>query len=73
MNRRHDPYNPFDRLRTHHGIPLFFKLWFGFIALIMLSIIGGYIFMAYQLASLGPEGVGHFIGSFLHAIKDSAG
>lgn len=53
------------------SIPLFFKLWFGFIALIAVTIIGSAIYLGAQAISAGPEGIGRAIGSVIKGIDEA--
>lgn len=49
------------------GIPLFFKLWFAFVAALALAIIGGAIYAAITIT---PADVGRAIGSAVHAFEE---
>ncbi|KAA0572228.1 hypothetical protein FZ983_32170 [Azospirillum sp. B21] len=60
MNR----YDPHRR----HGIPLFFKLWFAFVAALALSIIGAAVYAAITIT---PADVGRTIGSAVHAFEEA--
>jgi hypothetical protein len=57
-------------------IPMFFKLWFAFVALVMICIIAGYgvaavkIFGALQGAS--PEAIGSMVGKAVAAYQKEA-
>jgi hypothetical protein len=57
-------------IHSRPGIPLFFKLWFAFVALLALSIIGGVAYVLVSVASHGPEGLGREVGHFLRGIKE---
>ena len=52
------------------SIPIFFKLWFGFIALLAVGMIGAMIWLAAQIVSAGPEGIGREVGRFIKGIDD---
>lgn len=47
--------------RTGSGIPLFFKLWFAFCAILSLSIFAVSIFLLYTVVS-DPSVIGRFVG-----------
>lgn len=48
--------------RHRPGLPLVFKLWFGFVACLALSIIGAVIYFVVSLISLGPDGMARSVG-----------
>ena len=52
------------------GIPIFFKMWFAFVATVAIAIMVGTIYFGAQVISAGPEGVGRAIGSVLKGIDD---
>lgn len=47
--------------RTGSGIPLFFKLWFAFCAILALSIFAAVVFLLYTVVS-DPSVIGRFVG-----------
>ncbi|RQS29425.1 MULTISPECIES: hypothetical protein [unclassified Burkholderia] len=55
------------------GIPLFFKLWFAFVAFLAICIIGGYIVAAVKifgvLQGASPETVGAAVGKAVAAYQ----
>lgn len=59
--------------RARSGIPIFFKFWFGFVALLAVSIIGLYIFIAVQAVSMvdDPEAIGSFVGEIVKGFNDT--
>ena len=57
-------------IHSRPGIPLFFKLWFAFVALLALTIIGGVAYVLVSVASHGPEGIGREVGRFIRGIED---
>jgi hypothetical protein len=58
------------------GIPLFFKVWFGFVAFLAICIIGGSIFAAVKIfiATQGasPEAIGAMVGKAVAAYQKEA-
>jgi len=60
-----------DHFRRHKPAPfpgLFLKLWFGFIAAMVVSVFVAGGFLLYSVASSGPEGIGRAIGSVIKGI-----
>jgi len=53
-------------------MPLFFKLWFAFVACIALTIMGGTFYVLFQVVKAGPEGIGREIGAFVKSVKDAS-
>jgi uncharacterized membrane protein len=49
---------------ANRGIPVFFKLWFAFVALLALSIIGFVIFTLFN-----PELIGEFFGRIVSGFQ----
>mgnify|MGYP001055550380 CR=1 FL=1 len=60
------------RQNASHGsrTPLFFKLWFAFIALLVATIFGGVLYVMVLAISHGPEGIGREVGLFLRGIEE---
>jgi hypothetical protein len=58
------------------GIPFFLKLWFAFIAILMVCIIGGYIVVACKLFGVlqgsSPETVGAAFGKAVAAYEKAS-
>lgn len=56
-----------------HGlrVPLFFRLWFGFVALIVFAIFGAAIFIGYTIIEAGPEGVARTLGEAVKAFEEA--
>jgi hypothetical protein len=50
--------------------PLFFKLWFGFIAALAICIVLGVGYVVYTVANAGDEGIGRSIGRVIKGIED---
>lgn len=48
----------------HHRIPLFFRLWFAFCAVLALSI-----FVATIAVLLNPQWIGEFAGQIVHGFN----
>ncbi len=57
-------------IHSRPGIPMFFKLWFAFFALLALSIIGGVAYVLVSVVSHGPQGLGREVGHFLRGIEE---
>lgn len=63
-------------MRTRQNIPnrpttpLFFKVWFAFIALLIATIFGGVFYVIVLAISHGPEGIGREVGHFLRGIEE---
>ena len=56
-----------------HKVPLFFKLWFGFITIgiiFVFSLVGYTFYQSYQMAS-HPEKIGSYIGEVINGVKDT--
>lgn len=62
MNKKNDIFE----------IPLFFKLWFAFIAFIVICIISGTFYIGYSAIKAGPEGVGTYVGQIIKSYNESA-
>lgn len=58
--------------RDIFAIPLFFKLWFGFVALIAVSIISGTFYFGYLALKAGPEGIGTAVGQIVKSYNESS-
>jgi hypothetical protein len=58
--------------RTGSGIPLFFKLWFAFCAILAVSISAAAIFLLYTIIS-DPAVVGRFAGEIVQGYSQTAG
>jgi uncharacterized membrane protein YczE len=50
--------------------PLFFKLWFAFVALTIIGIFGTGIYLAASIISSGPDGIGRAIGQFIKSVDE---
>lgn len=55
-----------------HRTPLFFKLWFGFIATMILAGFAFFIYLGVQVVQAGPEGVGQTIGAIVRGFNEAA-
>lgn len=53
-------------------MPLFFKIWFGFIACLMVAGIGGGVAVVMNLADAGPEGIGRVVGTFARGFNETS-
>lgn len=60
------------RSKMNMGMPLGFKIWFGFVGFLALSIFAGTVYVLAQIVKAGPEGVGRQLGAFARAVKDGA-
>lgn len=60
----------FDDFRTPR-IPLFFKLWFGFVALLVLSILGVAIYVGVSVGS-DPAVLGRIAGEIASAFREAS-
>jgi hypothetical protein len=49
--------------RDVHKVPLFFKLWFAFIAVMMVAVFAFVAWAIIGAVIMGPEAVGQLIGS----------
>lgn len=58
----------FDNL---HGIPLFFKIWFVFVASLAVTIIAGVAYLGISVIQSGPEGVGREIGKIVKSYRET--
>lgn len=54
------------------GMPLGFKIWFGFVGLLAMSIMAGTFYVLFQVVKAGPEGIGREVGSFIKGVKDGS-
>jgi hypothetical protein len=56
-------------------LPLFFKIWFGFIAALVLTVFGVVGFMFYTAATLAgdPEAIGSYIGKIQSGYERAIG
>lgn len=52
-------------------IPLFFKLWFGFVAILAVSIIAAYVWFGIAILN-NPSAVGQFAGEIVSGFKQTA-
>ena len=59
--------------RARSGIPIFFKLWFAFVAVLVMSVFGFYIFVAVQAVSMAddPEAIGSYVGEIVKGFNDT--
>jgi hypothetical protein len=53
-----------------HSMPLFFKLWFGFVALIAVSMIGLTVALVITMAA-DPAGMGRFAGEIVRGFDEA--
>ena len=55
------------------GIPLFFKLWFGFIALVVVSVFALVVFIGIEAASVAsdPEAMGNYVGEVVKGFNEA--
>lgn len=58
-----------DPFKDHMKIPLFFKLWFGFVATLVLCIFGVVGFMFYTVIT-DPASVGRFTGEIVSGFNE---
>lgn len=58
------------RDRFDPGFPLFFKLWFGFVAGLAVLMIASVVYVTAQVVSAGPEGWGRVIGTILKSVEE---
>jgi hypothetical protein len=58
-------------VRKHElpALPLFFKVWFAFIACLVGAGFVGLGFLVHGAVSAGPEGLGRAVGSVLKGIE----
>lgn len=63
-----DRYN-----RTHRrsGMPLFFKLWFGLLGVLILSGFGAVAWIVVSLSQADPANIGAAIGSAVRAFEQA--
>ena len=54
------------------SMPLFFKLWFAFVAVVAVSIIAGTVWVGVQVVETGPEGIGKMIGTAVHGFNEAS-
>jgi len=52
-------------------IPLFFKLWFGFVALLALSILAGMIYVVVTVGS-DPAILGRMVGEIVSGFREAS-
>jgi hypothetical protein len=55
-----------------HVIPLFFKLWFAFIAVMIISIFSISAYIAIKAVNTGPEAIGAMVGKAVAAYQKEA-
>ena len=55
---------------TDSGIPLFFKLWFAFCAILALSIFALALYLLYTVAA-DPQGLGRFLGEIVQGYSSA--
>ena len=51
--------------------PIFFKIWFGFVALLALSIMGGMVYALVLVVQAGPKGIGQQIGAVVKGYNEA--
>lgn len=56
--------------RTNMGTPLWFKIWFGLVGLVALSIMAGTVWFLVQVIHAGPEGIGRQIGAVFKGFQE---
>lgn len=61
------------RDRRQLSIPLFFKLWFAFAALLVIAIISSGVWLGVSVIQAGPEGIGTAVGSAVRAFDAARG
>jgi hypothetical protein len=52
-------------------IPLFFKIWFVFVALLCATVFAGVALTVINVLNAGPEGIGQAAGAFVRAFNES--
>lgn len=62
--------DPFENFGRRNRIPVFFKLWFAFVMLLALVIIGGQIWLGATILT-SPDTVGRFIGEIVDGFEDA--
>jgi hypothetical protein len=60
------------RNHDHMKMPLFFKLWFAFIATLVLCVFGAVGWTFFQVVQAGPEGLAKVVGSAVRAYHEEA-
>ena len=58
-----------DPFKDHMKMPLFFKLWFGFVATLVLSVFVTVGFVLYSVAT-DPASVGRFAGEIVSGFNE---
>lgn len=53
-------------------VPLWLRLWFAFIVIMVTAIFAGAIWLGVSLLQAGPEGVGAELGRAYKAFRDAA-
>lgn len=53
-------------------LPIFFKLWFAFVAVCGIGVIGGFIYLLAAVIEAGPEGIGAELGRAVKAFNEAA-
>lgn len=51
-------------------LPLFFKLWVGFVAMFVILTFIGTGYVIYGIAQAGPDGIGREIGRFIKGVDE---
>jgi len=50
-------------------MPLFFKLWFAFVALLAVSMFAAIGYVLVSIVQMGPEGIGRAVGSVISSAE----
>ena len=62
--------NRLEHLRQRHDrLGLFLRIWFGFVALLGVSLVVCIVWLFVLLVDAGPEGLGEGIGRFIGSIE----
>ena len=54
-----------------HSMPLFFKIWFAFVATVAVSIMAFVVWLIISVADAGPEGIGSALGTAFRAFNEA--
>jgi hypothetical protein len=63
---------PTRRNNAFGRIPIFFKIWFGFVALVMVAILGFGAWAVTGLVNAGPDAIGRAAGQAMRAYNETA-
>ena len=64
--------SPHRHPRDAHRVPMFFKLWFVFIAILSLATMGLMVWAGASLVTAGPDAIGRAAGQAVRAYHDAA-